>query len=192
MMTCLSPENYVVLNRSPPATGGHFNVGHNISVENTYPRKSKVSVFVPARIALARASRPNATSRVFSGWRVSPYLANLLGSTCRTFSGILTVLDARHSIVGVADYKHLAPEARLHVALDPFIEYKMKVLLARSGLMICPCPVPVSLTSSRPASITPVLIHFRISLRMLASPYPPLNVPSPFGTTTLRSYPAGK
>jgi site-specific DNA recombinase len=55
-----------------------------------------------------------------------------------------------------------------------------------------PLSCPVSLTSSRPASITPVLIHFRISLRMLASPYPPLNVPSPFGTTTLRSYPAGK
>jgi Transposase DDE domain len=36
--------------------------------------------------------------------------------------------------------------------------------------MICPCPVPVSLTSSRPSSMTPVLIHFRISLRMLASP----------------------
>jgi len=41
--------------------------------------------------------------------------------------GILTVLEAQHSVVGVADYKHFAPEARLHVALDPFIEYKMKV-----------------------------------------------------------------
>ena len=67
-------------------SGGKIKPGLNISAEDTYPRKSKVSVFVPARVALARASRPNATSRVFSGWRVSPYLANLLGSTCRTFS----------------------------------------------------------------------------------------------------------
>ena len=46
MMTCLSPENYVVLNRSPPATGGHFNVGHNISAENTYPRKCWIQHFL--------------------------------------------------------------------------------------------------------------------------------------------------
>src|ERR1700747_1992126 len=46
MMTCLSPENYVVLNRSPPATGGHFNVGHNISAENTYPRKCWIRHFL--------------------------------------------------------------------------------------------------------------------------------------------------
>ena len=59
---------------------------HNISAEDTYPRKSKVSVFVPARMALAKASRPNATSRVFSGWRVSPYLANLLGGDFLPFS----------------------------------------------------------------------------------------------------------
>jgi hypothetical protein len=45
--------------------------------------------------------------------------------------GILTVLEAQHSIVGVTDYKHLAPEARLHVALDPFIEYKMKVYVGQ-------------------------------------------------------------
>jgi hypothetical protein len=45
--------------------------------------------------------------------------------------GILTVLEAQHSIVGVADYKHIAPEARLHVALDPFIEYKMKVYVGQ-------------------------------------------------------------
>jgi hypothetical protein len=45
--------------------------------------------------------------------------------------GILTVLEAQHSIVGVTDYKYLAPEARLHVALDPFIEYKMKVYVGQ-------------------------------------------------------------
>jgi hypothetical protein len=35
--------------------------------------------------------------------------------------------------------------------------------------MICPCPVPVSLTSSRPSSMTPTLIHFLINRRMLLS-----------------------
>src|SRR5215469_353326 len=42
-------------------------------------------------------------------------------------------------------------------------------MLAKSGLIVCPCPVPVSLTRSRPCSITPTLIHFRISCSTLAS-----------------------
>jgi RNA-directed DNA polymerase len=46
MMTCLSRENYVVLNRSFPATGGHFNVGHDISAEDTYPRKCLIQHFL--------------------------------------------------------------------------------------------------------------------------------------------------
>jgi hypothetical protein len=50
------------------------------------PRKSKVAGFLPVRSALARACRPNARRRVFSGWSVNPNLANRLGSTCSTFS----------------------------------------------------------------------------------------------------------
>ena len=33
----------------------------------------------------------------------------------------------------------------------------------RSGLIGCPCPVPVSLMRTLPSSMTPMLIHFRIS-----------------------------
>src|SRR6266581_5926901 len=42
-------------------------------------------------------------------------------------------------------------------------------MLARSGLIGCPCPVPVSLTSSLPSSMTPTLIHFPISRSTLPS-----------------------
>jgi hypothetical protein len=45
------------------------------------PRKSKVPGFVPpGSLSPGLHAR---TPRVFSGWRVSPYLANLLGSTCK-------------------------------------------------------------------------------------------------------------
>src|SRR5215467_178899 len=46
---------------------------------------------------------------------------------------------------------------------------KWRYTLASSGLITCPCPVPVSLSSRRPSSMTPTLMNFRISLRMLAS-----------------------
>src|SRR6266403_838342 len=42
-------------------------------------------------------------------------------------------------------------------------------MLARSGLIVCPCPVPVSLTSSLPSSMTPACIHFRIKRSTLPS-----------------------
>src|SRR2546422_2022071 len=42
-------------------------------------------------------------------------------------------------------------------------------MLASKGLITCPCPVPVSLISNRPSSITPTLIHFPISLRIVPS-----------------------
>src|SRR6266849_7865515 len=42
-------------------------------------------------------------------------------------------------------------------------------MLARSGLIGCPCPVPVSLMSSLPSSMTPTCIHFRISRSTLLS-----------------------
>src|SRR5437870_7264828 len=42
-------------------------------------------------------------------------------------------------------------------------------MFASKGLITCPCPVPVSLTSNRPSSITPTLIHFPISLRIVPS-----------------------
>jgi hypothetical protein len=56
MMTCLSLENYVVLNRSPPATAGHFNVGHNISAENTYPKKMLDPTFLGLHLHLRQNS----------------------------------------------------------------------------------------------------------------------------------------
>src|SRR6516165_11510341 len=42
-------------------------------------------------------------------------------------------------------------------------------MLARRGLIGCPCPVPVSLTSSLPSSMTPTLIHFQIRRSTLPS-----------------------
>src|SRR5215468_9807455 len=42
-------------------------------------------------------------------------------------------------------------------------------MLARSGLIVCPCPVPVSLTSSLPSSMMPTCIHFRIKRSTLPS-----------------------
>src|SRR6516164_7234733 len=42
-------------------------------------------------------------------------------------------------------------------------------MLARRGLIGCPCPVPVSLTSSWPSSMTPTLIHFQIRRSTLPS-----------------------
>src|SRR5258707_14484808 len=42
-------------------------------------------------------------------------------------------------------------------------------MLARSGLIGCPCPVPVSLTSNLPSSMTPTLIHFPIRRSTLPS-----------------------
>src|SRR5215469_4860423 len=65
-----------------------------------------------------------------------------LGQYLQDLLGILTVLEAQHSIVGVADYKHLAPEARLHVALDPFIEYKMKVYVGQERADYLALPRP--------------------------------------------------
>src|SRR5262249_42081238 len=41
-------------------------------------------------------------------------------------------------------------------------------MLARRGLIGCPCPVPVSLTSSLPSSMTPTWIHFPIRRSTLA------------------------
>jgi hypothetical protein len=98
-----------------------------------------------------------------------PVSCEPLGEYVQDLFRILTILKAQHRVISVADYKHLATEARLHLALNPFVEHKVKYTLARSGLMVCPCPVPVSLSSKRPSSMTPMLIHFRISLRMLAS-----------------------
>src|SRR5215470_11054308 len=42
-------------------------------------------------------------------------------------------------------------------------------MFARRGLIGCPCPVPVSLTSSLPSSMTPTLIHFQIRRSTLPS-----------------------
>src|SRR5215467_13373665 len=42
-------------------------------------------------------------------------------------------------------------------------------MLASIGLIGCPCPVPVSLMSSLPSSMTPAWIHFRISRSTLSS-----------------------
>src|SRR5215831_10872480 len=45
-------------------------------------------------------------------------------------------------------------------------------MLARSGLIGCPCPVPVSLTSSLPSSMAPTRIHFPIKRSTLPSVTP--------------------
>src|SRR5215472_6465875 len=42
-------------------------------------------------------------------------------------------------------------------------------MLARSGLIGCPCPVPVSVTSNLPSSMTPTLIHLPIMRSTLPS-----------------------
>src|SRR6266550_1943756 len=42
-------------------------------------------------------------------------------------------------------------------------------MLAKSGLIVCPWPVPVSLTRSLPSSMTPTCIHFRINRSTLLS-----------------------
>ena len=43
-------------------------------------------------------------------------------------------------------------------------------MFAKSGLIVCPWPVPVSLTRSLPSSMTPTCIHFRINRSTLLSP----------------------
>jgi hypothetical protein len=42
-------------------------------------------------------------------------------------------------------------------------------MLAKSGLIVCPWPVPVSLKRSLPSSMTPTCIHFRIKQSTLPS-----------------------
>src|ERR1700751_5516058 len=99
MMTCLSRENYVVLNRSPPATGGHFNVGHNISAEDTYPRKLKVSGLPsPRRLRLAAACAPFVRDVAIDPGRASaPRIAvpHILPSTTCTASAFAADAEGR-------------------------------------------------------------------------------------------------
>src|SRR5215475_12772107 len=95
--------------------------------------------------------RPGCSGQGFPPKRHEPRLLRMegqsipckpLGQYLQDLLGILTVLEAQHSIVGVADYKHLASEARLHVALDPFIEYKMKVYVGQERADDLPLSCP--------------------------------------------------
>jgi hypothetical protein len=56
-----------------------------------------------------------------------PVLREPLGKHLHHLLGILSVLEAQRRIIGVPDLKDLAPETRLHVMLDPFIEDKVKI-----------------------------------------------------------------
>ena len=50
-----------------------------------------------------------------------------LGKHLQHLLGILLILKADHRVIGVPDFKRLAPEARLHFALEPFVKYEVKV-----------------------------------------------------------------
>ena len=73
--------------------------------------------------AFTSAYRPNSTSRVFSGWSVKPYFANLFGKTSITFSA--SSLYWKHSTASSAKRISCAAPltAGLHFVLEPFVEH---------------------------------------------------------------------
>jgi hypothetical protein len=50
-----------------------------------------------------------------------------LGKHLQDLLGVLPILKAQRGVIGVSDFKRLAAEARLHVALEPFVEHEVKI-----------------------------------------------------------------
>src|SRR5215472_18791368 len=65
-----------------------------------------------------------------------------LGKYLQDFLSVLPILEAEHGVIGVADFKRLAPEARLHLALEPFVEHKVKVHVGEQRADNLPLPGP--------------------------------------------------
>jgi hypothetical protein len=56
--------------------------------------------------------------------------------------GVLPILKAEHGVISVSDFKRLAAEARLHVALEPFVEHEMKIHVGEQRADDLPLPGP--------------------------------------------------
>ena len=68
---------------------------------------------------------------------------------------ILAILKAENEVIGVPNFGGLAAQARLDLVLEPLVEHVVQVDVGQQRADDLPCPVPVSVTRSRPFSITP-------------------------------------
>ena len=82
-------------------------------------------------------------------------LCESLGKHVQDPLRVLAILKAENEVIGVPNFGSHAAQARLHLVLEPLVEHIMQVNVASKGLMTCPCPVPVSVTRSRPSSMIP-------------------------------------
>src|ERR1700730_749391 len=91
------------------------------------PEEVEGAGFCPRPVRALQGLPPEIDETRFLWMKGQPEPCESLGKYLQHLLGIVSMLEAQHGVIGVTDHKHLASEARLHLALEPLVEHEVKV-----------------------------------------------------------------